>query len=153
MNLVPESLEPRGKSMSSSEAKAFLREYLLKTRGLTKAAVAIHIVRFSDELKFHLQDLRAEVQDAKESAQDDIRDLKGRLSEKRKALAIERDEERREKLLWDIEALRDEIDEAKQYAKDSLEEAKAALAAFIQDKRAHLCQYVNRELSSHATDA
>jgi hypothetical protein len=144
MKLLPETIEPRGEKISRAAAKVFLRQYLLKTKGLQKEDVALLVERFADEMMFESENLQAEVVDAMESSREDLRDLKERLGQMRKMLKEETNSEKREKLLWDIEMLVDEIADAKEYGKDSIQEARTARAAFVEDERVYLCQYINR---------
>ena len=146
--LKPEMLEPINAPISTAEAKKVYKDWMLKIGYLDRQEVGDHVRYFADDMKGREEDLKEELNRAKEDAAFEVNELKEYLAKSKKDIAESADPAEKKKIKKDIESMKEEIKIASQAC--VIEQACVreieAIQNFKADKREFLVNYINDQV-------
>ena len=136
--LTPDMFKPADLKITTTEAKRLFKQYMKDIGYLNKDELTEHAGYLSDDIHSIEEDLRSDMNAAKET----IKDSTGSINTLKKELAKCTDTARKEEILDDIEDAEFDVESSAQ----DLAEAQKALDAFKQDKRTFLIGYINDQV-------
>ncbi len=136
--ITPEMIQPAGEPLSTADAKAVFKSYMVRIRFLDEREVSEHVGYLTDEIK-----------QTEAALKDDLDEPKRQLAEARASLKALQKRLAAAKTKDETATLEAEIEEAEfevQAQTQGMEEAAKALAAFKADKRQFIVDYINQQL-------
>ncbi len=134
----PDMIQPIGEPLTTNDAKAVYRSYMLQIRFHNEKDVAEHVRGLGEEIREMEQAYREDVKNLK----DEISQTRSLLKDARRDLAAADTDDDKVSAQEHIESAESELEVL---ARD-LDEAEAKYAAFKADKRQFVVDYINREL-------
>lgn len=141
--LKPEMLQPADAPISLTDAKRIFGEWMLKIGHLSdKEEASEHVIYLVEAISERADELKEEYVSQKEIASETLRDLRLELSDLKKGLKLASSEEEKCEFHDAISNVEREIASPN----SAINAAAEALAAFKNDKRAFLVDYINTQV-------
>jgi len=138
-------LEPEDAPISTADAKAIYKNWMLRIGRLDKQEVGLHVGYFAEAMQEHEEELKGQALDAKQSLSFDTEEYRAAVKAAKQALSRCKDESK-------IPELQTELQEAEEFLARSAQPGEALIKtvqehikAFKADKRAFLVEYINNE--------
>ena len=134
--------QPADKKITTAEVKRIYKQYMKETGYLKKDDIAWQADAMVSDIHDHEEYLKANLDQEKDNYQEGIRALKDDLQELKRDLAKCTDAVGRAELEDDIEVTTEDLNRDE----SQIENASKALAAFKEDKREFLINYINNQI-------
>lgn len=136
--ITPEMIQPVGEPLSTTDAKAVFKSYMVRIGFLDRHEVSEHVGYLADEIKGMEAALKDDVAEPKR----ELARARADLAKLQKRLAAAETDDERASLQEDIDGAEFEV----QAQTQELADAEKALAAFKADKRQFVVDYINQQL-------
>jgi len=139
-------IEPVDEPISTRDAVKIYKQHMLDIGYLVKSELSDFVVSFKEEMKEHEQQLKSEVDWAKDTLAEAKAELKSETKRTKKMLSKSKDEDEKNDFSQDLESVEGEAGSAG----EDFNRLSGELAQFKKDKRSFLVNYINTEV--HGSD-